>query len=187
MPTPRTNARRQMQEAALALFLEKGFEGTTAAEIAARASVTERTFFRYFADKRDVLFDEEELHTRLGSAVTEAPNKLAPLKVVLWAFQATVPLFEANRPLSEPSQALIARTPALRERQLSKAAAVTTTIAEALHTRGVEHTLASLTAATGMAIASHALGQWFSDPTVSLVERFRDAFGAVEAMSKAPR
>lgn len=50
------NSRGRLQEAALALFAERGFDQTTAAEIAARAGLTERTFFRHFADKREVLF-----------------------------------------------------------------------------------------------------------------------------------
>jgi AcrR family transcriptional regulator len=172
-----------MQEVAVELFLEKGFDATTAAEIATRAGVTERTFFRYFPDKRDVLFDEADLHAQLGEAIADAPDNLGPLRVVLSAFQAIVPLFEENRPLSEPAQKVIAQTPALRERQLTKTAAVTQTMADALRARGVEGSVAGLAAATGMAIAAHALGEWFNDPVVPLDERFQDAFAAVEAMS----
>ncbi|UPG89487.1 TetR/AcrR family transcriptional regulator [Luteibacter aegosomaticola] len=172
-----------MQEVAVELFLEKGFDATTAAEIAARAGVTERTFFRHFPDKRDVLFDEADLHAQLGEAIANAPDNLGPLRVVLSAFQAIVPLFEENRPLSEPAQTVIAQTPALRERQLTKTAAVTQTMAEALRARGVDGSLAGLAAATGMAIAAHALGEWFKDPAVSLDERFQQAFAAVEAMA----
>jgi hypothetical protein len=50
------NARGRLEQAALALYGERGFENTTVAEIAARAGLTERTFFRHFADKREVLF-----------------------------------------------------------------------------------------------------------------------------------
>lgn len=183
MPRDRDKARRHMQEVAVELFLEKGFDATTAAEIATRAGVTERTFFRYFPDKRDVLFDEADLHAQLGEAIANAPDNLGPLRVVLSAFQAIVPLFEENRPLSEPAQKVIAQTPALRERQLTKTAAVTQTMADALRTRGVERSLAGLAAATGMAIAAHALGEWFNDPVVPLDERFQNALAAVEAMS----
>src|SRR5437879_11940076 len=49
-------ARERLQAAALKRFTEQGFDGTTVAEIAATAGLTERTFFRYFADKREVRF-----------------------------------------------------------------------------------------------------------------------------------
>ena len=58
------------------LYGERGYELTTAAEIAAKAGVTERTFFRHFADKREVLFDGEILLIDiLNSAVREAPSE----------------------------------------------------------------------------------------------------------------
>ena len=50
------DARGRLEQAAFELFTERGFEQTTVAEIAERAGLTERTFFRYFADKREVLF-----------------------------------------------------------------------------------------------------------------------------------
>ena len=50
------NARGRLEQAALELYVERGFEQTTVAEIAQRAGLTERTFFRHFADKREVLF-----------------------------------------------------------------------------------------------------------------------------------
>jgi AcrR family transcriptional regulator len=183
MSNDRTGVRRRMQEAAVALFLEKGFDGTTAAEIAARAGVTERTFFRYFPDKREVLFDEADLHAQLGAAIADAPGKLAPLDVLLWAFKAIVPLFERNRPLSEPAQTIIAATPALQERRLAKTAAVTQTMALTLQARGMPADLAALAAATGMATAAHALGAWFNDPSVALVAHFEQAFGALKKMA----
>ena len=173
-----------MQEVAVSLFLENGFDGTTAAEIAARAGVTERTFFRHFPDKRDVLFDEADLHARLDAAIAEAPADLGSLRMVLWAFQSITPMFEANRPISEPAQIVIARTPALQERQLSKTAAVIVTMSDALGRRGIEPTLAKLVAATGMAVAAHALRIWFTDPSLPLIDRFEAAFTALEDLSK---
>lgn len=173
-----------MQEAALELFLEKGYDGTTAAEIAARAGVTERTFFRYFPDKREVLFNEAELHARLDVAVAEAPPELGPLEVVLWAFQSLAPMFEENLPFAEPGQAVIAQTPALQERQLAKTAAITRTITEALRRREIEPALAGLAAATGMAVTAHGLQTWVQDPSSPLVEHFEKAFGALKGLSR---
>ena len=101
--------RRRLQEAALALYLERGYERTTTAEIAARAGVTERTFFRHFPDKREVLFDgEAALHAALDTAIEAAPDGLGPMETLLWAFHSVEPMFEENRHLTEPGQALIA-------------------------------------------------------------------------------
>src|SRR5689334_17766478 len=54
------NARGRLEEAALELYTERGFDETTVAEIAERAGLTERTFFRYFTDKREVLFGGQD-------------------------------------------------------------------------------------------------------------------------------
>jgi AcrR family transcriptional regulator len=177
-----------MQEAALELFHEKGYDGTTAAEIAARAGVTERTFFRYFPDKREVLFNEAELHARLGAAITEAPPELGPLEIVVWAFKSLAPMFEENLPFAKPVQAVVAQTPALQERQLAKTASVTRTITEALRRRQIEPALAGLAAVTGMAVTGHGLQTWVQDPSLPLVEHFENAFRALKGLSgSAPR
>ena len=79
MPRSGAEARRRLREAALELYRERGFDQTTAAEIAERAGVNERTFFRHFPDKREVLFDgEADLRAALARAVTEAPAELTP-------------------------------------------------------------------------------------------------------------
>ena len=59
------NAQQRLVQAAMELYAERGFSETTAAEIAARAGLTERTFFRYFADKREVLFSGSEAFVKL--------------------------------------------------------------------------------------------------------------------------
>ena len=51
--------------AAIELFDEQGYEATTVAEIAERAGLTKRTFFRYFSDKREVLFSGSQELQRL--------------------------------------------------------------------------------------------------------------------------
>jgi AcrR family transcriptional regulator len=174
-----------MREAALELFHEKGYDRTTAAEIAARAGVTERTFFRHFPDKREVLFNEAELGARLDAAIAEAPPKLGPLEVVVWAFQSLAPMFEENLPFAEPGQAVVAQTPALQERQLAKTASITRTISEALRRREIEPALAGLAAATGMAVTGHALKTWVQDPSSPLVEHLEAAFQALKGLSRA--
>src|SRR6185437_5289499 len=89
------NARGRLEQAALELYLERGYEQTTVAEIAARAGLTERTFFRHFADKREVLFaGSGELERLLTEKVAEARAELSPLDAVAAGLQALVPLFE---------------------------------------------------------------------------------------------
>ncbi|SEM52137.1 transcriptional regulator, TetR family [Pseudoxanthomonas sp. GM95] len=183
MPKIRGDVRRRMREAALALFSEKGYERTTAAEIAARAGVTERTFFRHFPDKREVLFNEAELHARLDAAIAEAPPALNALEIVVWAFKSAAPLFEENLPLANVGQAVIAQTPALQERQLAKTALITRAIAKALKRRDIAPAIADLAAATGMALTGHALRTCVQDPSTPLVKHLENAFQTLQVLS----
>src|ERR1700733_12926965 len=83
------DARGRLAEAALALFGERGFDQTTVAEIAERAGLTKRTFFRYFADKREVLFlGAQGLKELFLTAVAAAPESAAPLDAVAAALDA---------------------------------------------------------------------------------------------------
>lgn len=164
--------RGRLQQAALELFRERGFDRTTAAEIAARTGVTERTFFRHFPDKREILFDGEAvLRTALTASIAGAPSGRAPLDLLFGAFRSVLPLLEANRPYSKPRQEVIAATPALAERELAKLAALADALADALHARGVESLQAVLAARTGMAAFAQATVSWLDDPSLGLGER----------------
>lgn len=186
MPKGREDVRRRMREAALELFHEKGYDGTTAAEIAARAGVTERTFFRHFPDKREVLFNEDELGNRLETAIAEAPTELGPLAVVVWAFQSLAPMFEENLRFANPAQEVIAQTPALQERQLAKTAAITRAVTGALRRREIEASMAGLAAAAGIAVAAHGLQTWVQNPSASLVEHLDQALQSLRGLSGHP-
>jgi AcrR family transcriptional regulator len=169
MPRSGEDARRRLQQAALELFDARGYDATTTAEIAARAGVTERTFFRHFPDKREVLFDgEDAFRAALADGVAAAPGELGPMEAVLWAFRAVEGILEANRAITEPRREIIARTPPLRERVLTKTAGLTQALAEALRRRGVDEGLARLAAGVGMAVFSDAAGAWFDDPAAGL-------------------
>jgi AcrR family transcriptional regulator len=168
------------------LYLERGFDQTTAAEIAARAGVNERTFFRHFPDKREVLFDgEADLRTALMQTVIDAPEGLAPFEVLLCAFRESARALEANRSFSEPRWKVIAVTPALRERELAKHAALTDTVAEALRQRGVGDGPADLAARTGWAAFQHAVHIWADDPAPGLDAHLCQAFDDLRALSAA--
>ena len=177
------DVRTRLQNAALALFDERGYERTTAAEIARRAGVTERTFFRAFPDKREVLFEGEAvLRAALAASIAEAPQELEPLEVLFRAFRALRPMLEANRPFAEPRHRLISATPALHERELAKIAALTDGLAEALRSRGVPELRADLAARAGMAAFVQATIAWLDDPGTGLGERLDLAFDQLGAL-----
>jgi AcrR family transcriptional regulator len=184
VPRSGAEARRRLQQAALELYRERGFDQTTTAEIAARAGVNERTFFRHFPDKREVLFDgQPALRAALMQAVAEAPEGLQPLEILFCAFRKAGRILEDNRPFSEPRLEVIAATPALRERELAKAASLTDAVAEALRQRDVADRLAGLAAQTGWAAFHQAAQAWIDDPSQSLDAHLLQAFDDLHALS----
>ncbi|MFB9686936.1 TetR family transcriptional regulator [Amycolatopsis plumensis] len=184
MPRSGEEARRRLQQAALELYQERGFDRTTTAEIAARAGVTERTFFRHFPDKREVLFDgEAALRADLIRSVADAPEGLPPLEVLLRAFRKAAAILEGNRSFAEPRLAVIAATPALRERDLAKAAAMADALAAALRERGVSERAASLAAHVGWVTFHHAAGAWIQESVRGLDEHLAEAFADLRALA----
>ena len=97
------NARGRLEQAAMELYVDRGFEQTTVAEIAKRAGLTERTFFRYFADKREVLFaGAGSLQDFLVGTLASAPDSAAPIDAVAVALEAAGALLQGRRPLPRP-------------------------------------------------------------------------------------
>ena len=157
-------AQERLERAALELFIDAGYEQTTVAEIAARAGVTERTFFRYFADKREVLFaGGHALEDLMVSQVVAAAAAVAPLEAVAGALQAAAQEFFADRYVfARQRQLIINSSPDLQERELLKLASLTVAIAAALRGRGVAEPGASLAAESGVAGFKTAFAQWVS-------------------------
>src|SRR3979411_702147 len=115
------DARGRLEQAALALYGERGFEQTTVADIAARAGLTERTFFRHFADKREVLFwGAGALHELLVSAIANGPESVAPIDAVAAALETAGALLQERRDLARQRQAVIVANTELQERELIK-------------------------------------------------------------------
>jgi len=159
------NARDRLEQAALDLYRERGFEQTTVAEIAERVGLTERTFFRYFADKREVLFGgQTRLHEIYASAIANAPASAAPLDAVAAALEATAPLFRERHELARQRQSVIAANPGLQERELLKRASFASAMADALRRRGVTDPAASLAAEVGVISFQTAFARWVSEP-----------------------
>ncbi len=158
------NARGRLEEAALALYGERGFDQTTVAEIAQRAGLTERTFFRYFADKREVLFwGAGALQELLVSAVADAPDSATPMEAAAAAIEAAGRLLQERRESARRRQSVIAANAGLRERELIKLASLSSALADALRRRGVSDPAASLSAEAGMAVFKVAVERWLND------------------------
>ena len=157
------DAQGRLQHSALELFGERGFEQTTVADIADRAGVTERTFFRYFADKREVLFaGSRELQAAVVEAIASAPSTLSPLDTACGALSSGGSLFV--RAYSQQRAAVIAANPSLHERELLKLATMGAAVAGALRARGVSDENAAVAAETAMTVFKLAFERWISDP-----------------------
>ena len=186
MPRNGADVRKRLQLAALELFSERGYEETTAAEIAAKAGVTERTFFRHFPDKREVLFDGDTAFIEaLTSAVRHAPPALGPWDTLFLAFNAVKQIFVENRPFTEPRQRVIASNPALQERAVAKTRSVIAAVASALCERGLTVPQANLAAQMGMATLSHGVSAWFNDGSIDLGEHIVRAFQEARDLSSS--
>ena len=159
------DARERLQLAALALYGERGYDETTVAEIAARAGLTKRTFFRYFPDKREVLFwGSELLEQQMVAAIEAAPASASALGMIGAALDAAAVRFEEVREFAGPRHRVIASSRELRERELIKAASLAAAMARALRARGLDETAASLAALTGTTVMHVAFEQWVDDP-----------------------
>ncbi len=179
------DSRGRLVQSALALYGERGFENTTVAEIAARAGLTERTFFRHFADKREVLFwGAANLQELLVSTVAGAPGSAAPLDAVAAALQAAGALLQERRDFSRQRQMIIAASAELRERELIKLATLASALADALRRRGVSDPAASLTAEAGIAVFRVAVEQWIDDASQrELSDLIRETLDELKAVT----
>jgi AcrR family transcriptional regulator len=148
----------------MALFETRGYELTTVEEIAARAGVTERTFFRYFADKREVLFGgAKDLERLIVDTIVNVPAATTPLDAVTAALQATASMFEERRGYARKRRGIITTHADLQERELIKLASLAAAIAHSLRQRGVAASGADLIAELGIAIFRNAFERWVDD------------------------
>jgi AcrR family transcriptional regulator len=178
------NARGRLAQAAFALYGERGFEQTTVAEIAERAGLTERTFFRHFADKREVLFaGAATLQELLVSAVAGAPDSGAPIDAVAAGLDAAGAFIQEGRELARQRQAIIAASAELQERELIKLASLASALADALRERGVEDPAASLTAEAGIAVFRIAFERWVEETDQDLPRLMRESLDQLRAVT----
>jgi AcrR family transcriptional regulator len=179
------NARGRLEQAALELYGERGFEQTTVAEIAARAGLTERTFFRHFTDKREVLFwGAGALQEFLVDAVASAPESATPIDAVASALEAAGSLFEERHETARQRQRIIAANAELRERELIKLATLAAAIADALGRRGVSYSAATLTAEAGITVFRVAFERWVDEANErELPQLIRESLAELKAVT----
>lgn len=170
------NARDRLAQAALSLFEEQGYDRTTIAQIARRANLTERSFYRWFTDKREVLFGgSQELQDQLVAAIDAVPEGTAALPTLLAAF-ATAPQVFRPREFLARRAAVIAANPPLRERELIKLVSISEAISDALLRRGCDADTARLATDIGLAVLRLATQRW-------MAEDHADFVGFAEALS----
>ena len=179
------DARGRLEQAALELYSERGFEQATVAEIAKRAGLTERTFFRHFADKREVLFaGAGALQDYLVSALASTPDSAAPIDAVAAALESAAGLLQERREYAGLRQAAIAANADLQERELIKLAALAAALADTLRGRGVKDPAASLAAEAGIAVFKIAFERWVNDAgQQDLVQHIRESFDELKAVT----
>jgi AcrR family transcriptional regulator len=183
------DARGRLEKAAIELFSDRGFDDTTVAEIAGRAGLTERTFFRHFADKRDVLFSgTTAFNEAFVRPIADAPPSLAPIDVVARGLEATADRLEDHRgrDFARRRQAILHATPELQERELIKLASLSATIAETLRRRGLGEPAASLTAEVTIAVFRVAFERWIDESNrKGLHELIRESLDQIKVLTAA--
>jgi AcrR family transcriptional regulator len=178
----------RLLEAALVLFEENGFEHTTVADIAERAGLTERTFFRHFSDKREVLFaGAGALQELLVKTTVRAPSVATPLDSVALALEAAGNLFNERREFSLRRQRIISSSTELQERELIKLSSLATSLGAALRERGVLEPTAGLTGEIAIAVFKVAFERWVTDANApDFAHVIRQSFNELRAVTATP-
>ncbi|MFI5958731.1 TetR/AcrR family transcriptional regulator [Cryptosporangium sp. NPDC051539] len=176
--------RERLLMAALDAFTEEGFEQATVAGLSERAGVTERTFFRHFADKREVLFQgSEELQKIVIGAIAAVPDGLDPIEVITRAFESVAPFFAERHEFARRRAAAIASNTSLLERELLKLSTLKAATADALRARDVPDPDAILTAEFGATIFHVGFQRWIDGSTgVGLDRHVRQASDGLKAL-----
>jgi AcrR family transcriptional regulator len=159
------DAAGRLREAALDLYVAQGYEQTTVAEIAERAGVTARTFFRHFADKREVLFaGSEQLEARMVAALAGVPDGAAPMVAVGAALDGAAEVLGGNHAFSRRRQSVIVANPELHERELIKMSRLAGALTQGLVDRGAPADEARLASEAGIAVFRIGFERWVAGP-----------------------
>lgn len=165
----------------MALFVERGYDAVTVAEIAERAEMTKRSFFNHFADKREVMFaSADALQARVLDVLAAAGDELGPLDAAVEAFAtAAAAQVEGYPELARARRTIIDSSTDLQERDLLKMAAMTAAVADALTSRGTPRRDAAFAAQAATAVFTTAVEDWIRDPARGLADAIRDALGGL--------
>lgn len=169
------------------LFAERGYDDTTVADIAERAGLTKRTFFRHFADKREVLFSgSEQFQQVVLAAIAAAPEGAVPLDAAAAGMDAAAAALQNPPDPTFPRRraAVIAANPSLQERELLKMATLATASAQALVSRGAEPGEAAVAAEAAGAAFRLAFERWTtSDEPLDLRALVADGIARFRALA----
>jgi AcrR family transcriptional regulator len=176
------DAKGRLQEAATTLFIERGYDAVTVADIAERAGLTKRTFFNHFADKREVIFAAaDEFEASIVGALAAADAGRDPLAAVVRAYTQGAAMIVDYPELVRAREALVASSRELQERDLMKMASLTAKLAAALLDRGVSRREALFVAQAGASIFTSAIADWAADPAHGLDQAMQDALDGFRA------
>jgi AcrR family transcriptional regulator len=155
------DAEGRLRQAALELFSEHGFDNVTVTQIAERAGLTRRSFFRYFPDKREVLFaGSERLPIAIVEAIRAVPATASALDAVFGALTGIGTQLVGLVDGIAERRAVIDASPELQERERTKAATITAAIRDALGERGESPLAAKLLAEVASATFQNAFERW---------------------------
>jgi AcrR family transcriptional regulator len=158
-----------MEEAALELFEAHGIANTTAAQVAAAAGTTERTFFRHFRTKVDAAFgDESRLRGIARDAVMAAPEEISAFGAVLAGLQAIAQDFNGRRESLVRRARVVAANPELQEHEMNRGAEWAAVLADGLVERGVDQRRAVMLAGVGLTLHRAAYERWTAEPDSDL-------------------
>ncbi len=179
------NARGRLEQAAFDLFLKRGYDQTTVADIAKRAGLTERTFFRHYADKREVLFgDASALRAELVRALGAVSPELSAIEAVRITLETVSTRMRGRLSLARERRRIIAAHPDLQERDVNKRSTLTDALEAGLQQRGVPNSAASLAAEMGIAVFYNSFSRWLDHPADrELVQVVHDQFDELKAVA----
>lgn len=178
------DARRRLSDAAVDLYAERGFAETTVAAVAERAGLTERTFFRHFADKREVLFgNEDDLRDRLAAAVAAADAGATPREAAGAGVLAVAEALQPRRDELRRRMPIVDAHPELQEREQMKLASWRSALDDALRRRGTDPVESRLLAEVAIAVLNVAARRWLEDDGPDLPSVVRATADALRALA----